>query len=77
MLPWKSLYGEQLRRLREEQGWSLSDLAERSGVNRMAIWKMEQGERLPSWESAVVLAKALGVTLNDFEPGEFPANGER
>jgi transcriptional regulator with XRE-family HTH domain len=59
-------FGHRLKALREAEGWSLDDLAERSGVHRQSIWKMEQGQREPSWPTVLALAGALGVTPNDF-----------
>ena len=59
-------FGKRLQILREEQGISQSDLAERSGQHRQSISKIERGERMPTWATVVALAKALGVTPNDF-----------
>lgn len=50
---------------REARGWSLSDLAERSGVSRAMISKIERGEASPT---AILLGKlsgAFGLTLSN------------
>lgn len=66
-------FGDRLRVIREEQGWSLDELAERSGVHRQSIWKMERQHRDPAWSTVLALAAALGVTPNDFV---YRADGE-
>jgi transcriptional regulator with XRE-family HTH domain len=48
---------------REARGWSLADLAERSGVSRGAISKVERGEASPTAGVLVRLADAFDLTL--------------
>jgi len=48
---------------RETRGWSLADLAERSGVSRGAISKIERGESSPTAGVLVRLADAFDLTL--------------
>jgi transcriptional regulator with XRE-family HTH domain len=48
---------------REARGWSLTDLAERSGVSRGAISKVERGESSPTAGLLVRLADAFDLTL--------------
>lgn len=36
-------YGEAIRALRKEKGWTQSDLAERLNVNRLTVANMENG----------------------------------
>jgi transcriptional regulator with XRE-family HTH domain len=50
--------GTRIRIERESRGWSLSDLAERSGVSRAMIHKIERAESSPT---ATVLAKLSGA----------------
>jgi transcriptional regulator with XRE-family HTH domain len=51
------------------------ELAERSGIHRQAIAKLELGERQPTWETVQALARAVGVKCTAFEtqPAEAPA----
>jgi transcriptional regulator with XRE-family HTH domain len=56
-----------LKRLRGAAGLSQPELAERAGMNRYGIAKLEQGVREPSWSTVQALAKALGVSLAAFE----------
>jgi transcriptional regulator with XRE-family HTH domain len=52
-----------LRLEREARGWSLADLAERSGVSRGAISKIERGESSPTAGLLVRIADAFDLTL--------------
>lgn len=63
--------GQRLRHLRESQGLSLRELAEKSGVNHASIGNIETGERVdPRTSIMVKLARALGVSLQEMcEPG--------
>src|ERR1700753_729895 len=49
---------------RETRGWSLADLAERSGVSKAMISKIERGESSPTATVLVRLASAYGLTLS-------------
>ncbi len=54
---------ERLKLEREARGWSLADLAERSGVSRGAISKIERGESSPTAGLLVRLADAFDLTI--------------
>ena len=58
-----SRLAERLKLEREARGWSLADLAERSGVSRGAISKIERGESSPTAGLLVRLADAFDLTL--------------
>lgn len=56
--------GDELRRLRVLQGYSLRDLAEKAGVTQDNIWKIERGvTRRPHGKTLRKLAEALGVSV--------------
>jgi transcriptional regulator with XRE-family HTH domain len=55
--------GERVRALRRERGWTLELLAERSGVSRAMISKLERGEKNPTLVVAARVAEGLGVSL--------------
>lgn len=59
-----------IRHEREERGWSLADLAERSGVSRAMISKIERGEASPTAELLNRLTTGFGLTLADIFAGE-------
>ena len=56
--------GARIRIERENRGWSLTDLARRSGVSRAMINKVERGEASPTASLLGRLAGAFGLTLS-------------
>lgn len=59
-----------LTELREEQGFSMRKLAERSGVSQSFISSIESGQKQPTLDSLVKLADGLGITLIELLGGE-------
>jgi transcriptional regulator with XRE-family HTH domain len=57
--------GERLRTLRRERELTLSDIAERTGVSVSTLSRLESGERRPTLELLLPLARAYGVTLDE------------
>ena len=56
--------GSRIRIERENRGWSLTDLAQNSGVSRAMINKVERGEASPTASLLSRLAGAFGLTLS-------------
>lgn len=56
--------GGRVRELRGRRGLTLEALAERAGVSRAMISKLERGEKNPTLVVAAKLAEGLGVTLS-------------
>ena len=54
---------QRLRLERDSRGWSLADLAERSGVSKATISKIERAEVSPTAVVLVRLASAFDLTL--------------
>lgn len=52
--------GRQIRLTRTERGWTLKDLSEQSGVSVSQLSSIERGAHLPSLESLLTIAGALG-----------------
>jgi len=52
--------GRQIRLARTERAWTLKDLSEASGVSVSQLSSIERGAHLPSIESLVAVATALG-----------------
>lgn len=52
-------FGELVRKLRIEKGWSQEDLAEKADLHRNYVGFIERGERSISLDKAVQIAKAL------------------
>jgi transcriptional regulator with XRE-family HTH domain len=76
-----STFAQKLKRLREAAGLSQPQLAERAGMNRFGIAKLEQGVREPTWATVQAIARALGLGCQDFEvqpaPPVAPPAGRR
>lgn len=58
-----TLIGVRVRTARTLQGWTLDQLAERSGVSRRMVVKVEQGQTNPSVTTLLLLSDALGIGL--------------
>ena len=56
--------GQRVALERELRGWSLSELAERSGVSRAMIHKVERGESSPTATLLGKLSGAFGLTVS-------------
>ena len=56
--------GSRVKELRKRRGLTLEELAERSGVSRAMISKLERGEKNPTLVVAAKLAEGFGVTLS-------------
>jgi transcriptional regulator with XRE-family HTH domain len=61
----KETMGQRLQRLRREAGLSQRGLADRAGVPIGTLRNWEQGRREPYFSTAVRVAMALGVTLDE------------
>jgi transcriptional regulator with XRE-family HTH domain len=58
--------GQRIRDLRNERGWTLEKLAERSGKHWTYLGGIERGIRNPTVCVLEVIAKALDVPISDF-----------
>lgn len=56
-------FAVRLRELRESEGLSVQQLAQRAGLSRDFVHRLERGEREPSLDAAKRLAAALGRGL--------------
>jgi len=54
-------FGDKLRELRKQQGFSQEDLALKSGLHRTYISDIERGSRNLSLKNIEKIAKALGL----------------
>jgi transcriptional regulator with XRE-family HTH domain len=57
--------GDRVRELRRGRGLTLEELAERSGVSRAMISKVERGEKNPTLVVAAKVAEGLEITLSE------------
>ncbi len=58
--------GRQIRMARLEREWTLKDLSEASGVSVSQLSSIERGAHLPSLESLLAVATALGTTPSEW-----------
>jgi transcriptional regulator with XRE-family HTH domain len=56
--------GARLHELRRQRQLTLQELAERSGVSRAMLSKIERGEKMPTVVLALRIAQALGLTMS-------------
>lgn len=69
--------GERVRTERASRGWSLAELAERSGVSKAMLSKIERDEASPTAELLVRIAAAFGMTLSSLIAlAEMSAGGQ-
>jgi transcriptional regulator with XRE-family HTH domain len=57
--------GLELRRIREEKGLTVEELAEKSGVSVTTIRVAERGPREPSDDTVAKLARPLGLAFDE------------
>jgi transcriptional regulator with XRE-family HTH domain len=69
-------FGERLRLLRKAAGMTQEKLARAADVSNATVFKLETVEgQDPSWSTVVKLARALGVSVAEFDVQEEPAAG--
>lgn len=66
------LLGRAVRRIREERGISVDELARASAIHRQRILALETGHLDPTYEQLLALADALGV-----QPSALVVSAER
>lgn len=60
----KKELGKRIVKLREEKGWSQSDLARACNKDRQSIEKLENGKVNPTLFTLLEVANALGISLS-------------
>lgn len=55
-------FGERLRQVRKELGYSLSKLANVTYISRQALWRWERGDTQPNAEEIKILCEVLDVS---------------
>ena len=55
-----------LRTERKARGISHEKLAEKAGISRQAVGKIESGERNPTMQTVYKIVKAMDMTLEEF-----------
>ncbi|HUJ45442.1 MAG TPA: XRE family transcriptional regulator, partial [Opitutaceae bacterium] len=57
-------FGARLKELRAGRGWTLDQLARRSGLSKAYLSRLESGDRQASIAAALTLARIFGVSLD-------------
>jgi transcriptional regulator with XRE-family HTH domain len=55
---------ESVRTYRTKMGWSQLELANRAGLDRKTVNRVENGRYAPSVETLLLVGDALGVSVN-------------
>ena len=63
-------FAVRLKSLREKAGLSVDELAEKSGIPRLTLYRWEHANRTPSFEELPILAEYLGITVRTLMPKE-------
>ena len=71
-----AVFGANLRRLREERGWSQQQFCIRTGYSaRATLSLIEGGRRGVYLHTAVMFAEALGVRVDELLTGAYARGG--
>lgn len=58
-------FGEKLKALREKEGMSQTELAERLNVSRQAVYKWESNKGYPDIENLIQISDIFNVTIDE------------
>lgn len=69
-------FGKIMRSIREENKWSLEEMAQKLGTTKQALSKYERGERTPKITVAAKFASILGIPLEELAGADdfLPSN---
>lgn len=65
-VPASSLLAQQIMAIREAEGVTREDLAKRSGIEYLRLWRLETGKTRPLAEDIARIADALRRPVGDF-----------
>ena len=63
-------FGERMRVLREDAGLTQGDVADKIGVSRPMVNRIEQGTKVPSLFVAILIADTLNTTVDYLVKGD-------
>jgi ribosome-binding protein aMBF1 (putative translation factor) len=61
----RETFAANVRLLRERKGWTQGELAERVGMHRVTISRLEAANNEPLFADACLIADTLGVTIGE------------
>ena len=68
-------FGANVRKRREARGLSLDELSDLIGSDKAALSRIENGERIPRYDTVLRIAEALDTTLVELGPRRFSDHG--
>lgn len=71
-----AVVGARLRDLRTARGWSLSELARRTGLGKGTLSELEGGQRNPTLATLFAITTALGLPLSAAVGDSGPVSGD-
>ncbi|MGD9021291.1 MAG: XRE family transcriptional regulator [Lysobacterales bacterium] len=69
--------GQRLKSLRNEQGWTLAEVARRTGISVGTLSKLENGKTELNFSSVNKLAEGLGIAVTDLTNPQPRVTGRR
>jgi len=77
-LSMSTIFGNKIKNLRREKGFTLDSLADAAGMSKSYLWELENRESpRPSVEKLAALAKALSMDVSYFLDEEATSPEER
>ncbi len=70
------MVGQVLRERRAYHGWTLGDVAEKTGISKSTLSKIENDLISPSYQSMIQLCAGLGIEIGDLVAGSGGAKPE-
>jgi DNA-binding XRE family transcriptional regulator len=61
----RETFAGNVKLLRERKGWTQAEMAERVGMHRVTISRLEAANNEPLFADACLIADALGVTIGE------------
>lgn len=59
------MFAEKMKEIRKKKGLGQKELAQKAEMSRQGVYQLETGKREPTLMSAVKIAKALEVDINE------------
>lgn len=69
----RRILSERLRSIRSERGVTQQELADRAGISRVSVVRIEAGEQLPRYHTLTALSDALVYPWSNYSWGEAKA----
>ncbi len=80
MVDEKSLLSKRVKALREQRGWTVAEMARRTGISASMLWKVENAQTTLTYGKLAALAEGLDLPVGELfanpQPG-VPKGGRR